>query len=75
MAGTSEFVPSVLGQREICPTVAAFEEWHAQAGHSEFTVPVAAIHRECQGKRVHGDCDSVWGFRSFPLMYSTKCSR
>lgn len=58
MAGIFESVTSMPGQREICPTVTAFEEWHAQAGHSEFTVPVA-VRRECQGKRAQGDCASV----------------
>lgn len=41
VAGAFEFVPFMPGQREMCPSVTAFEEWRAQGGHSEFTVPVA----------------------------------
>lgn len=54
VTGIFEFVTSMPGQREICPTVTAFEEWHAQAGHSEFTVPVRVESRESARKKDAG---------------------
>lgn len=61
LAGILVRVTSLLGQREICATVTAFEEWHAHAGHSEFTVPLA-IHRECRRKESMGIVAMCPGF-------------